>query len=342
MIDFSNVQLSTTYVHKIGNKAREEGTRFSENNLHLGSELMSDLLLKYFLGPFKNEIFYNFAHSTDIELNEVFSYVSNIFEDPESILEQSKNIGRHLYEQSNHPKINGGELYVVLLKDCVVEDELVDAVGLFKTENKDTYLKVDENEDGFEIGFESGVNINKLDKGCLIFNTDKSDGYVVSIVDTKSKEAEYWKTAFLHIKAREDNYHYTQNYLTMCKNFAENNDEINTTEQVEVKNNTIQYFAEKQDFNAAEFESEVFSNPDTAQTFKAYKENYSQETDIPVADSFEISDNAVKDVKRKFRSVIKLDKNFHVYVHGNEGNIKQGFDNERNMRFYTLFYDEES
>ncbi len=215
-------------------------------------------------------------------------------------------------------------------------------IGLFKSENRHPFLKLDLESDEFFLNYDDGISIDQLDKGCLIFNTDKSNGYVVSIVDTKSKEAEYWKTAFLHIKAREDNYHYTQNYLTMCKNFAENNDEINTTEQVEVKNNTIQYFAEKEDFNASEFESEVFSNPDTAETFKTYRENYSQETDIPVADSFEISGNAVKDVKRKFRSVIKLDKNFHVYVHGNEGNIKQGFDNERNMRFYTLYYDEES
>lgn len=342
MIDFSNVRLDKTFVHKVGNKAREEGTRFSENELYLGSELMKELLLKYFLSPFKNEIFYNFAHSTDLELNEVFSYASRIFEDPETLLEQSKNIGRHLYEQSNHPKINGGEFYVVLLKDCVVEDELVDAIGLFKTENKDTYLKVDEKEDGFEIGFDTGVNINKLDKGCIIFNSWKSDGYIVSIVDTKSQEAEYWKTAFLHIKAREDNYHYTQNFLNMARHFAESNDEISTHEQIEVKNNTIHYFANNEHFDSETFEAEVFSNPETASTFKTYKENYTRETDIPVADSFEISTDAFKDVKRRFRSVIKLDKNFHIYVHGNESNIEQGYNDAKGMRFYTLFYDEES
>lgn len=342
MIDFSNVRLAKTFVHKVGNKSREEGIKFSDNELNLGSELMKDLLLKYFLSPFKNEIFYNFSHSTDIELNEVYSFAAKIFEQPDTLLEQSKNIGRHLYEQSNHPKINGGEFYVVLLKDCVVEDELVDAIGLFKTENKDTYLRVDEKENGFEIDFQIGVNINKLDKGCIIFNTEKDEGYVVSIVDTKSKEAEYWKTAFLNIKQREDNYHYTQNYLDMARHFAETNDEMSTNEQIEVKNNTIAYFAQNEFFDSASFESEVFSNPDTAATFKSYKENYSRETDIPVADTFEISNNAFRDVKRRFRSVIKLDKNFHVYVHGNESRIVQGYDEARGLKYYTLYYDEES
>ena len=38
-----------------------------------------------------------------------------------------------------------------------------------------------------------GVNINKLDKGCLIFNTNKEDCYVVSVVDNSNRgEAKYW------------------------------------------------------------------------------------------------------------------------------------------------------
>ncbi len=71
-------------------------------------------------------------------------------------------------------------------------------------------------------------------------------------------------------------------------------------------------------------------------------ENYTKETDIPVADTFEISNNAFKDVKRRFRSVIKLDKNFHVYVHGNESRIVQGYDEAKGLKYYTLYYDEES
>ena len=54
-----------------------------------------------------------------------------------------------------------------------------------------------------------------------------------------------------------------------------------------------------------------------------------------------ISEGAVKKQSRMFRSVIKLDKNFHVYVHGNSKFIEKGFDDEANMQYYRLFFREE-
>ncbi|MBN2668770.1 MAG: hypothetical protein JXR60_06030 [Bacteroidales bacterium] len=50
---------------------------------------------------------------------------------------------------------------------------------------------------------------------------------------------------------------------------------------------------------------------------------------------------AVKSNKKYFKSVIKLDKSFHVYVHANPENLEKGFDKERDMKFYNLFYKEE-
>ena len=41
------------------------------------------------------------------------------------------------------------------------------------------------------------------------------------------------------------------------------------------------------------------------------------------------------------RSVIKLDKNFHIYVHGGEQLIEQEYDEERGMKYYKLYYREE-
>jgi hypothetical protein len=44
---------------------------------------------------------------------------------------------------------------------------------------------------------------------------------------------------------------------------------------------------------------------------------YQQEYEIDIPDDFTISDSAVKKQARIFKSVIKLDKNFHIYVHVN-------------------------
>ena len=37
--------------------------------------------------------------------------------------------------------MRSGEFYVAYFSDCVLDDEIVDAIGIFKSENKDTYLK---------------------------------------------------------------------------------------------------------------------------------------------------------------------------------------------------------
>ncbi|MFQ9503659.1 MAG: hypothetical protein ACLR1G_06560 [Alistipes indistinctus] len=41
------------------------------------------------------------------------------------------------------------------------------------------------------------------------------------------------------------------------------------------------------------------------------------------------------------KSVIKLDRNFHIYVHGNNQYIRKGYDEETCMNYYQLLFNEE-
>lgn len=41
------------------------------------------------------------------------------------------------------------------------------------------------------------------------------------------------------------------------------------------------------------------------------------------------------------KSVIKLDKNFHIYIHGSHDLIHQGIDPDTGKKFYKIFYDNE-
>jgi hypothetical protein len=43
---------------------------------------------------------------------------------------------------------------------------------------------------------------------------------------------------------------------------------------------------------------------------------------------------------RSFKSVIKLDKNFHIYIHGDRNLIEQGEDNKG--KYYKVYYQEEN
>ena len=74
---------------------------------------------------------------------------------------------------------------------------------------------------------------------------------------------------------------------------------------------------------------------------KKKKNVYEQEKDLELEENFTISEYAVKKQERKMKSVIKLDQNFHIYVHGGEQLIEQMYDEERGMKYYKLYYKEE-
>ena len=332
-------------VHKVGHKTSEEGVLFSSKYMIFDND-MQNVLVNYFSQSFKSSEYFTFYHDIDINMNEVFVCASKIFDNPETLLEQSQNLAKHLYEQSTHPKIKGGEFYTVYFKDCIIDGETVDAVGLFKSENKDTFLKVYPSGEGFEIESEKGININKLDKGCLIFNTERENGYVVAVVDNTNKgaDAQYWIDDFLHVHQRHDGYYNTQQTLSLCKSFVKEElpeqFEVSKVDQAALLNKSVQFFKEKDNFNLDEFANEVMEQPEVIESFNRYKSAYQQEHDIDIPDDFAISDSAVKKQARAFKSIIKLDKNFHIYVHGNSNLIHQGAD--ENGKFYKIYYNEEN
>ena len=150
MHNFIESTIKKINVHKVGNKLNDENIYFSKSNIEI-DESINALLMNYYLSPFQSPEYFNLYHDIDINMNEVFVCASAIFANPETLLEQSVHLAKHLYEQSTHPKIKGGEFYTVYFKDCIIDGETVDAVGLFKSENKDTFLKVYPKGDGFEI-----------------------------------------------------------------------------------------------------------------------------------------------------------------------------------------------
>jgi hypothetical protein len=347
MFNFDDINLDRIVVHNVGNKHLEEDLKLSKSEIQIDDDDVRDILLKYFLTAFNKEEFYNFQHELGLDMNEIYSYATEYFEDNSKFYDQSTNVAVHLYEVSNHPNIKGGEFYLVGFSGCVVDGEVCDALGIFKSENKDVFLKVYQNQENFELGCESGINIKKLDKGCLIFNTEKESGYKVCIVDktNPNKDALYWKEDFLNLKLREDNYYHTQNYLDMCKGFIgevyNDENEVPKADQIDMMNKSINFFKDKKEFSEDLFKQEVIEQPEVANAFDEYKEYYQNERGSEIQQEFEISNDAVKGEQRYFKHVLKLDKNFHVYIHGQRKFIEKGFDTARDMSYYKLFFRDE-
>lgn len=350
MIYFPEAGLAEISIHRIGNQAQDEFYVLSDAAMQIQDEQLKNLLLRYFLGPYEkvNEIYRFFHPNDDLNLNEVFHFVAEVFADRNKFHEHSQQLAKFLYGVSSHPKIKAGELYVCYFEQVQIEGELHDAIGIFKSETKEAYLKVSPEQAGFALSYEEeAININKLDKGCIIFNTEKEEGYKVAVIDqtNKSAEAVYWKDEFLKLKVRNDNYNQTNNVLGVYKNFVteklDQEFEVTKADKIDLLNRSMKYFKEKESFDLDEFSQEVIGRADGIASFKSYKKNYEDEFDTAIADTFDISGAAVKKQARAFKSVIKLDKNFHIYIHGNKEWIEKGFDEDKAMNYYKVYFKEE-
>ncbi len=337
-------------IHHVGNKSQEEYFTLSEEEVDVKSdEILADLLMQYFMKPFAkaNEV-YRFYHPNDtLELNEVFYFSRQYFSGDLGFVEFSKSIAKFLYEVTEHPKIKSGELYVVALDNVQLEGEEHKAIGIFKSENKEAYLKVYTEASGLGVNYEEkAININKLDKGVVIVNVEEEEGYKVLCVDqTNGSEAVYWKDDFLKLKTRNDNYQQTGNLMKVYKNFV--NDKIDEVfdmdkaDKIDLMNRSMNYFKTKETFVEDEFNEEVIGNPDAISLFKDYKSNFEDEFETPFQSNFDIAAPAVKKMASSYKSVLKLDKNFHIYVHGKRELLEKGYDEDKGMNYYKLYFENE-
>jgi hypothetical protein len=335
-------------IHYVGNKSKNELSVYSEAPLILLDEHLPQLILDYLVKPFeKMQENFRFFHPSAIELNEVFHYAKGVFQNTIDFHEASIGIAKHLYNISSHPNIKPGELYVARFKNILVHGVEMEAIGIFKSELKEPYLKVQRDGSFFQLQYEmEGINIKKLDKGCLIFNTEEDTGYKVMVVDqtNKNSEALYWMDLFLQLKVFNDEFNQTNNILTVYKNFIsdgiDNEIELTKPEKIDLLNRSIKYFKEKDQFNLDEFGSEVIGHEHGIKLFKQYKDDYEDRYEADIQDEFTISSNAVKKQARIYKSVLKLDRNFHIYIHGNSELIERGVDND-GRKFYKIYYEEE-
>jgi hypothetical protein len=346
MLDFTQIKLEGISIHQVGNKLREEGLQISNEEISFGDGDTETWLMKYFLTPFSDNEVYNFTHTSDLALNEIYVFVKRLFASPGLLYPVSIDISKHLYENSTHPKIIGGELCICYFRNCLFDGISTDAIGFFKSENKDVFLKFDSRSNNFNIRYENGINVNKLDKGCLIFNMNEESGYRVCITDSnRSNDTQYWKNDFLNIKPASDNYQFTKAFLSITKDFVTKslpeNFDVSKADQIDLLNRSVQYFKSHDAFDKTDFENEIFNNSDMKESFQKYDSSYRADNDMELSDTFEISKQAVKKQARVFKTVLKLDKNFHVYIHGDRDLIEQGVESD-GRKFYKLYFSEES
>jgi hypothetical protein len=347
MIDHSQSRIVNVSAHIVGNGVNGGKLRLSEAPLEIddGAEV-EQLLLSYFLSHFAEPEYYNFtSESSDFRVNPVFNYASAMLAAPQSFHENSINIAHHLYNTTLLPTIRSGELFVASVTGVKIQGQVMNAVGIFKSESKASFLKLNASSGIFKLKAEAGINTQKLDKGCLILDTDKETGFKVLVVDAMSKqEAKFWVKDFLTVTPCADNYFQTRNFMDLTRQYVDDMDEqlqVSKADKIDLLNRSLNFFKSRDQFDKHEFETEVLEDPDVIESFRHYERSMG-DRDANAAERFEISAQAVRSQARVFKSVLKLDKNFHIYIHGNRELIEKGFDESVNKHYYKIYFDQET
>ncbi len=350
MINLYNTHIESLSIHRVGNKSRNEAIFLSENQYSLNNE-MAPLLKEYFFKSFreKEENYYQFAHEVDLDYNEMFKMATEIFENPSNVHDISKQITNHLFEQSNHPHIKNGEVYVSYLTNVSIDNNIVDAIGIFKSELRSDFLQFEEKNSNLDLILQEGINLNRLDKGCIIFNYKKEEGYKILTVDSNRYDARYWLEHFLAVDAFQDENFMTKKYLKFCQSFAK--DVVFPAEdkkqEVMFMNRAVNHFAKNDTFEETNFLNEVLDNPDLIPEFKNYKVDKGEKFSIEDVTTFPIANAAVTDARKSIKNIINLDTHIQIKLdfinpESAEKYVEKGWDEEKQMYYYLVYFNKEN
>lgn len=342
MIYTEYIKIKSCIVHQVGNKSADQGLKLSNEAISL-DENTSTILEKYILGQVTTDGYYEFWHESELAFNELYTYVRRCFENNNEFVEVSKQMAKHLYSCSTHPKIKDGDLCIVLFRNVIVDGVTCEAVGIFKSENKDTFLKMVTKGNRTEIVAETGISINKLDKAAIIFNTQVENGYWVTVIDRTNKvtEAKYWTDDFLKVRPCNNSYNQTENLIAMTRSFVSHLPEDGSRSEKALMVQRSMEAVKAPTVKVDDYAKEVFKDEEVVRQFSEYTRRKSEDEGLGLDKEIKISPLAVKKKQTTTLTTVKLDGNFDIRIHGGEQLIEQGFDEEKGMKYYKLYYREE-
>jgi hypothetical protein len=343
-LHLSEARLTHLVTHHVGNCSRDEGVRLSSKGSRIKQEAL-DYLFKYFTHHFKPEEFYNLSHPEDVKENKVYQSVKEMFEDASGFATKSQSLATLLYEVALHPNVKEGPLHVARMEGVILDGEELEVIGIFKSESTAPFLRMTRDEETYTIDAERGYEIKGMDKGCLIFNSEAEKGYrVLTHNATKNPDAKYWSDEFLQLRDASDEFHLTKDVMDITKEFVmahmEQDFEVSKPDKIDLLNRSVEYFKANDSFDRTDFAETVLQDQQVIKSYETFDETFRESYALDPVKSFDISDTAVKKQSKVFKSVLKLDRNFSVYIHGDKRMIERGTD-EDGRKYYKLFYEEE-
>jgi hypothetical protein len=211
------------------------------------------------------------------------------------------------------------------------------ALGFYFARERSNFL----NMNGAEPIVLRGLPLKKPEFGCLIY-PDGMDGYHLYMNEPGPS---VWSSRIFPFLRQTDDAYHAKEFFKMCKSFSEDvivkEQHQPREQQVSFLSDSLQYTSDNKAVNFENFKQEVLKEPAIIDAFDQYQEKYTEQRQWNPPDQFAVTDQMQNQAKKFVKSVIKLDKNFHIYVHGNKERIEKGFDENRKLHYYQLWFDAE-
>lgn len=327
-------------IHRLGTDLQE--CVFSDYTAVLRGDEEQGFLRKLFLKPFTAVAeTAEFTHPVGLEYNVLHGLCAEV-QAGKDLVGCSRSIARHLFDVSRHHGIRSGDLFVARFSGVELGGELFQAVGIYKFDDKEVFLESRAADGNIGMQLCRGLGNSKPNKAVLVVFT--LGGPTLLILDD-GPYTEYWQKDFIGQQPRQDHVNSTRNVLEMTRNFITEqlpqDKAVERADQIDLLNRSVQYFKANTEFNKEAFAQEVFQEEAVIESFDRYGQQFKNERGVQFNDIFDISAPAVRKQARVFKSVLKLDRNFHIYIHGDRSLIEHGVD-EKGRKYYKIFYQEES
>ncbi|AOL28458.1 nucleoid-associated protein [Bacillus subtilis] len=336
MIDLSKCELEKAIIHYIANPLEKVKSVIS-NNVIDDNVLFQKPFLKLSFNKFEENEICEFSHESEINLNEVYFFSSQILKDGHDFITNSQNIAKHLIEVSRHPNIKGGELLILKFKGARYEDKEVEILSIIKVEDKEQFLQVNNLDEKLTVSSFKGIDLKQNNKlGLIMFFKEKSE-FLVFVNNRRKDDAVFWKENFLNVKYKVDDRYKTEHLLKECRKFISNSSKFSPEEKVEYLSKSIEFFKEETYFDTEKYFEKVFKE-------KNEDIDYLHEQIKPLETN--IAPDTVRKVEKKFVKTIVLDDDIKIRISmgdigGMSDILEKGFDVEKNKSFYKIYFEEE-
>ncbi len=360
MIYANNATLVSLSVYRTGSSDNPAGSytedEYAQHRIALPQEEEAcRLLLDYLVAGFTSEAWFHFQDVEKADKTSLYGAFESYFEaNPGSnntnaaAIEPAfwlHPIAQLVDQKMQEAQMTSCYLFVAHIDNLIADGEVTDAVGLFLAEGEKTAFSLREDAEGFCLSAGSILKPEHPERGCIVFATEKEEGFLVALSGDSGKAGRLWREVVLEVQEKQNDYLHTKACMGLCKEFVTEKlpgaHPVDKAAQAGLLHRSERYFRENDSFSVDSFAEEVIGEPEMIESFKSYREELGRNQEAPIPDQFDISEAAVKKGARVFKSAIKLDKNFHIYVHGDRERIRKGFDPQTGLHYYQIFFEEE-